>query len=137
MRVVTMFDLIITQVVGGAMILAIGVGVFFAVNTKRPVVVEGIDDSGVRREVIRWQRGTRRSRWRGYCVIGGVFLGFHAACVYATFSGANKEGCVVRQPVESHGLAGMAGGLLAGLALGAISSRFLPERTRPPDPDTL
>lgn len=93
--------------------------------------------TGERRTVILYEFGTRRSRWRGYCVIGGTVLGFQGM------------GLVVLVDAMRHGVTsftsmalmealpcGMVFGLLAGLALGAISSQFVPERTRPPDPDT-
>lgn len=131
-----MLDAVVEQLQVGAVILLAGIGLFLTVNKKRPVVVEGVDPAtGERTTITRWERGTRRSRWRGYCTLGGAVLGVQLPGMIALL--LNGEDAI--RPGLGVGMTaapfGMLFGLLAGLALGAVSSQFIPEKAPPRDPD--
>jgi hypothetical protein len=71
-----MLDAVLGQLGVAGFVLLGGIGLFLTVNKKRAVTAEGVDPTtGERTIVVRWERGTRRSRWRGYCVLGGAVLG--------------------------------------------------------------
>lgn len=138
-----MFDLLLAYLIAGGVILLVAVGIFFGVNKPRPVgEVDQIDPkTGQPDTVVLWERGTRRSRWRGYCAIGGTLVGFWVVGVLHVVSAAQNGVTSVpaaRWPRDiCYSGAPMTAmlGFAAGLGLGAISSQFIPDRTRPPDPD--
>ncbi len=123
-----MSDLILMHLVGGGMIVAAGVGIFFLVNTKRRLRTHR-------------EYGTRRSRWRGYCVIGGTLVGYWLGGLLHIVSASQNgvtgipPGRLVHDFFYSGAPCTAVVGLLTGLALGAFSSRFIPEQPPPPDPD--
>lgn len=124
-----MFERVLIHVVASALLLATGIGIFFAVNTTRP-------DTGR-----RWVVGTRRSRWQGYCNIGGLMSGYWVAVVlelvFLVRNGATST--PVKHFVHEVGYSGAPMtamlGLLVGAVLGAFTNRHLPEHSLPSDPD--
>lgn len=124
-----MIDTALMHLAGGAVILAGGLGIFFLVNKKRQ------DPGG------KWVYGTRRDRWQGYCAIGGTLVGYWVVGVVHVVSAAQRGVTVVPVAVWARDICYSGApctalvGFLAGLALGLCSSRFIPERSRPPNPD--
>ncbi len=117
-----MLDAIVTVLLVSLMLFGIGFAFFRMVNRRKVKTRIEIDpESGEETPVEYLEGGTRRSRWRGYCCIGGAVLGYQLIALPILFAAAQTGKFDSMTHMETAPV-GAFGGFLFGLVAGFFSS---------------